>query len=132
MLKSLIDNFGKGTSLYLLSLNQAVVHPDLPPAFLEVGQWTYPLVRGKSPVMKSSYGGYMFPDLEKSDITGGAVGLLIPDTVTDADREIFDSLLAELTTTFKTQEDVENEYAEYREFSSSVASGLVSGAEVIG
>ena len=44
---------------------------DLPPAFLEVGQWTYPLVRGRSPVMRSSYGGYMFPDLEKSDVTGG-------------------------------------------------------------
>ena len=47
-------------------------------------------------------------------------------------REIFESLLAELTTSFKTQEDVETEYAEYREFSSSLASGLVSGAEVVG
>jgi len=105
---------------------------DLPPAFLEVGQWTYPLVRGRSPVMRSSYGGYMFPDLEKSDVTGGAVGLLIPESVTDADREIFESLLAELTTVFRTQEQVEKEYAEYREFSSSLASGLVSGAELVG
>jgi len=105
---------------------------DLPPAFLEVGQWTYPLVRGRSPVMRSSYGGYMFPDLEKSDATGGAVGLLIPESVTDADREIFESLLAELTTVFRTQEQVEKEYAEYREFSSSLASGLVSGAELVG
>ena len=47
-------------------------------------------------------------------------------------REIFESLLAELTTSFKTQEDVETEYAEYREFSSSLANGLVSGAEVVG
>ena len=37
-----------------------------------------------------------------------------------------------MTTSFKTQEDVETEYAEYREFSSSLASGLVSGAEVVG
>ena len=44
----------------------------------------------------------MFPDLE-SDITGGAVGIIIPDTVTETDREIFDSLLAEITTAFKTQ-----------------------------
>lgn len=105
---------------------------ELPPAFLEVGEWTYPLLRGKSPIMKSSYGGYMFPDLEKSDVEGGAVGLLIPESVTDADREIFESLLAELTTAFKTQEDVEREYAEYREFSSSLAAGLVSGAELVG
>ena len=74
----------------------------------------------------------MFPDLEKSDVEGGAVGLLIPESVTDADREIFESLLAELTTAFKTQEDVEREYAEYREFSSSLAAGLVSGAELVG
>ena len=66
---------------------------DLPPAFIEVGSWTYPLIRNKSPILKSSYGGYMFPDLEKSDVTGGAVGIIIPDTVTEADREILESLL---------------------------------------
>merc|ERR1719347_2437817 len=105
---------------------------DLPPAFIEVGSWTYPLIRNKSPILKSSYGGYMFPDLEKSDVTGGAVGIIIPDTVTEADREILESLLTELTTSFKTQEDVEREYAEYREYSSSLAAGLVSGAELVG
>ena len=31
---------------------------ELPPAFLEVGEWTYPLLRGKSPIMKSSYGSH--------------------------------------------------------------------------
>jgi len=121
-------------TLHVVRLDRSVDKSgaDLPPAFLEVGQWTYPLVRGRSPVMRSSYGGYMFPDLEKSDVTGGAVGLLIPESVTDADREIFESLLAELTTVFRTQEQVEKEYAEYREFSSSLASGLVSGAELVG
>merc|ERR1719154_640070 len=103
----------------------------LPPAFIEVGQWTYPLVRGESPVLKSQYGGYMFPDLE-NDIRGGAVGIIIPETVTETEREIFDSLLAEITTAFKTQEEVEEEYAEYREFSSTLATGLVKGAEVVG
>ena len=28
----------------------------LPPAFIEVGEWTYPLVRGKSPILKANYG----------------------------------------------------------------------------
>ena len=44
----------------------------------------------------------MFPDLE-GDSTGGAVGIIVPDTVTEAHREIFESLLAEITTAFKTQ-----------------------------
>jgi hypothetical protein len=84
----------------------------LPPAFIEVGEWTYPLVWGKSPILKAHYGGYMFPDLE-GDITGGAVGIIIPDDITET--EIFDSLLAE-----------------YREFSGTLATGLVKGAEVFG
>ena len=29
---------------------------ELPPAFIEVGEWTYPLVRGKSPILKADYG----------------------------------------------------------------------------
>ena len=29
----------------------------------------------------------MFPDLEKGNIAGGAVGLLIPESVTDVDRQ---------------------------------------------
>ena len=29
---------------------------ELPPAFIEVGEWTYPLIRGKSPVLKANYG----------------------------------------------------------------------------
>jgi len=74
----------------------------LPPAFIEVGEWTYPLVRGESPVLKSQYGGYMFPDLE-SDIRGGAVGIIIPENVTETEREMFDSLLAKITSAFKTQ-----------------------------
>merc|ERR1719318_260247 len=104
---------------------------ELPPAFIEVGEWTYPLVRGRSPILKADYGGYMFPDLEE-DSTGGAVGIIIPDTVTQADREIFESLLAEITTAFRTQEEVEAEYAEYKEFSSTLATGMVKGAEVVG
>ena len=60
-------------TLHVVRLDRSVDKSgaDLPPAFLEVGQWTYPLVRGRSPVMRSNYGGYMFPDLEKSDVTGG-------------------------------------------------------------
>ena len=44
----------------------------------------------------------MFPDVE-DDITGGAVGIVIPDTVTETAREIFESILTEITTAFKTQ-----------------------------
>jgi len=104
---------------------------ELPPAFIEVGEWTYPLMRGRSPILKSDYGGYMFPDLD-DDNAGGAVGIIIPDTISDTDREIFESILAEITTAFKTQAEVEEDYARYKDFSSTLSSGLVKGAEVVG
>ena len=44
----------------------------------------------------------MFPDLDDNN-TGGAVGIIIPDTISDTDREIFESILTEITTSFKTQ-----------------------------
>jgi len=37
-----------------------------------------------------------------------------------------------LTTAFKTQEEVEETYQEYKEFSGALAEGLVKGAEVVG
>ena len=36
-----------------------------PAAFLQCGDWTYPLVPGCSPVLHSNFGPYMFPDLER-------------------------------------------------------------------
>jgi hypothetical protein len=34
-----------------------------PPAFLQVGDWTYPLIPGQSPMLLSHDGSYIFPDL---------------------------------------------------------------------
>ena len=34
-----------------------------PPAFLQVGSWLYPMSPGTTPVLHSSYGAYIFPDL---------------------------------------------------------------------
>ena len=34
-----------------------------PPAFLQVGGWSYPLIPGSSPVLHANYGAYIFPDV---------------------------------------------------------------------
>ena len=34
--------------------------------FLQVGEWSYPLVKATSPVLHSFYGAYMFPDPSNS------------------------------------------------------------------
>lgn len=36
---------------------------DAPPAFLQVGDWFYPLIPGASPVLHTTFGAYLFPDL---------------------------------------------------------------------
>lgn len=38
--------------------------------FLQVGEWSYPLVPAQSPVLHSFYGAYMFPNFS-SNVTGG-------------------------------------------------------------
>lgn len=118
-------------TLHIVRFSDEQRHRGGAPAFIEIGNWTYPLVPGKSPVLHASFGGYMFPDLEATK-AGSSVGIVIPEAVTQTDRDILESLLSELTTAFKTQEQVEEEYKEYREFTSNVASGLVKGAEVVG
>ena len=51
----------------------------------------------------------MFTDVD-GDITGGAVGIIIPDEITDTERKLFESLLTEITTAFKTQVGVAHEF----------------------
>ena len=41
--------------------------PGQPPAFLQCGDFVYPLVPGKSPVLKGSDHVYMFPELKGED-----------------------------------------------------------------
>jgi len=36
------------------------------PAFLQVGDWLYPLLPGQSPVLQSNWGSYIFPDVSSS------------------------------------------------------------------
>ena len=35
-----------------------------PPAFIQCGEWVFPLVPGKSPVLKAASATYMFPELQ--------------------------------------------------------------------
>ena len=35
-----------------------------PPAFIQCGEWVFPLVPGKSPVLKAANTTYMFPELQ--------------------------------------------------------------------
>ena len=62
---NLFTRFKKLLSKFLSDAQENTTgEPD--PAFLQVGTWVYPLVKGKSPVLKSKESAYMFPDLDDS------------------------------------------------------------------
>ena len=46
-----------------------------PPAFLQCGDFVYPLIPGQSPILRSSYKAYVFPDPEAMDNSGN-VGVM--------------------------------------------------------
>ena len=97
------------------------------PSFLQVGTWVYPLVRGKSPVLKSKEGAYMFPDLDES-LVGNAIGLILPNDILDVEKQQFEAILQSLT---KEDKDLK-QYEECLEYSEQVSEGLKKGAEYVG
>jgi len=97
------------------------------PAFLQVGTWVYPLVKGKSPVLKSKESAYMFPDLDDS-LVGNAIGLILPNDILDVEKQEFEAILQNLT---KADQDLK-QYEECLEYSEQVSEGLKKGAEYVG
>lgn len=95
----------------------------MPPAFLEVGEWVYPLIPGQMPVLHTTYGAYVFPDTN-SITPGAAVGLLLTDDISDQDRQIFEHLMCELTA-LKTE--VSGPGPEERRMSVKISDGIVTG-----
>ena len=96
-------------------------------AFLKVGDWVYPLLKGKSPILKSTEGAYMFPDLDEN-VEGNAIGLILPNDILDVEKQQLENILQELT---YLPEDLK-EYDDTLEYSAQISSGLIQGAEIIG
>lgn len=40
---------------------------EMPPAFMQVGDWVYPLLPQASPILHTTYGAYIFPDLTSEE-----------------------------------------------------------------
>nr|CAB3266530.1 spartin [Phallusia mammillata] len=65
-----------------------------PPAFIQVGEWVYPLIPGQSPVLKCVNGAYMFPNITATDtVQPGSVGLVISSALEPTYREMFENIL---------------------------------------
>ncbi|KAG0422721.1 hypothetical protein HPB47_001489 [Ixodes persulcatus] len=71
--------------------------PSVPPAWLQVGTWIYPLVPNESPALRSAYGAYLFPDVDSSREAGATVGILLPSDLSPEMHAVFESLMEDLT-----------------------------------
>ncbi|XP_021960959.1 spartin isoform X2 [Folsomia candida] len=69
------------------------------PAFLQVGDWTYPLVPQHSPLFRSTEGIYIFPDLSSPNLRGSYVGLILPESLPASSRTAFEDTLLSLVGT---------------------------------
>ncbi|KAI5099196.1 spartin [Silurus meridionalis] len=70
--------------------------PTRPPAFLQVCDWLYPLMTTDSPVLLCNTGVYMFPDL-MAPSPGYYVGVVLSSELPQAERNLFQELLSQLT-----------------------------------
>ncbi|XP_078721142.1 spartin-like isoform X2 [Lampetra fluviatilis] len=69
--------------------------PGRPPAFLQVSGWLHPLVPGYSPVLRSSQGIYVFPDMCSGE-AGATVGVLLSPELPAEQRRLFEEHLGRL------------------------------------
>lgn len=67
-----------------------------PPAWLQIGDWTFPFVPGQSAALQSSYGAYFFPDV-CNETPGSSIGVILPGDSDRRTRETFEHYLVELT-----------------------------------
>lgn len=120
-----------------------------PPAFLQVGEWSFPLHPGKLPVVYTLYGAYVMPDsraekpggyfnvVTKSEIIlinnllavfpslGSAIGILLSEDIPEEIRQMFEHLMCELTAVRK--ESVSCAIQEESKLSTKISNGIVVG-----
>ncbi|XP_069173446.1 spartin isoform X2 [Procambarus clarkii] len=99
--------------------------------FIQVGEWSYPLIPAQSPVLHSFYGAYMFPDVSSS-VPGSSVGVIIPDTVDKETKELLEHILIQMTS-YQEQEVPPgvDRLEQTKLIEKSTAERIASGAETL-
>uniref|UniRef100_UPI00358E2659 spartin-like n=1 Tax=Myxine glutinosa TaxID=7769 RepID=UPI00358E2659 len=82
--------------LRVMRFQQPTDDPLLPPAFLQACGWVYPLLPGRSPVLRFADGAYIFPDERPGEPPGVCMAVVLSPSVPLQDRELLNDLLMEL------------------------------------
>ncbi|XP_072040462.1 spartin-like isoform X2 [Amphiura filiformis] len=81
--------------IYKFTNERQVREANQPPAFMQVGDWLYPLVPGESPALRSREGAYMFPDL--TGAPGSSVGVMFAPQTDRNTLQSFKQTIGSLT-----------------------------------
>nr|CAD7405247.1 unnamed protein product [Timema poppensis] len=102
-------------------------------AYLELGNWIYPLVPDVSPCFRTEYGAFILPDVH-STVEGSAVGIILPEDADASVYDLLDDILHGIATRVPTGEAVMARAGRWKrsgQFSHSISQGLVKGAHFI-
>ncbi|CAG2053846.1 unnamed protein product [Timema podura] len=98
-------------------------------AYLELGNWIYPLVPDVSPCFRTEYGAFILPDVH-STVEGSAVGIILPEDADASVYDLLDDILHGIATRVPTGEAVMARAGRWKrsgQFSHSISQGLVKG-----
>ncbi|KRY29727.1 Activator of basal transcription 1 [Trichinella spiralis] len=98
--------------------------------FISVGSWVYPLLPGKSPVLHSTFGAYIFPSCSE-DPTDPKVGLMLPSNLDKEKLKQFEDIIHECTMCVDQQEPLKLTETEEKSLSAKIANFLVSGGTYV-
>lgn len=91
-----VSTWSTPCELKIYQLLKDHIDSEAPPAFLQCGEWIYPLHPGKSPALKTFYRTYMFPDLSLQSQTSGpsSIGLVLADLIPEKELVRFERILS--------------------------------------
>lgn len=101
-----------------------------PRAYLQVGEWIYPLVPGVSPCLKTEYGAFILPDLHSPE-EGAAVGIILPEEADASVHELLSDILRGIVELAPAAVQLKRAGRQRRDLSFSISQGIVKGAQLI-
>uniref|UniRef100_A0A0N5BY40 Inheritance of peroxisomes protein 1 n=1 Tax=Strongyloides papillosus TaxID=174720 RepID=A0A0N5BY40_STREA len=103
-----------------------------PVAVIQVGPWVYPLIPGKTPVLKNEFNLYVVPNPTERQ-PNMCVGIMIPDALEDEVKKNFEDLLNTLTEMRTNDNDEMKDMSknERKRFSEKIAKYLIKGGDKI-
>ncbi|KHN85768.1 Spartin [Toxocara canis] len=99
-------------------------------AFMKVGPWVYPLIPGKTPVLKNDVGAYVVPN-PTADHPNMFVGIMLPSDLDEQMKEDFFNYLKQFTE--MRVEDITRSlsHEERKRLSDKIAALLIHGSEMV-